>query len=67
MTYQLQYPNLVGVDGDGCIIQPGRPKMCATEALELAAFLVVLSEIAAAGKGITLPPFAEVLETVRNT
>jgi len=67
MTYQLQYTNLCGVGGDGRIMLPGRPAMSAIEALELAAFLVVLSDIAAAHKGIALPSFEEVLATVRNT
>ena len=69
MSYQLKHTTWVGVDGQGRISQISPKLLTPSEALELAAYLVVLAEIAVAGRpeDESLPLFEDVLEAVRNT
>jgi hypothetical protein len=70
MTYTLKHTSWVGLNGLGEIrVINTKSFLTPSEALELAAYLVVLAEIAVAGKPAdeSLPAFEDVLAAVRNT
>lgn len=70
MPYKLQHVHFVGLRGDRVVLDlPPNRIMDAAQALELAAYLVVMAEIAVSGKPAdeALPAFADVLEAVRRT
>ena len=70
MSYKIQHTSWVGLNGYGEIrIIHTKSFLTPSQALELAAYLVITAEIAVAGKRAdeSLPAFEDVLAAVRNT